>query len=114
MNMSRIQVLAAVYVVIAILTNLQGGIATAKTEKDWITLGVSSFLAGLIALRAFLDRTSGEQSASDKLASSGQSGAGLPAPTPPLVAAPEVVTAVPAVKLVAESQPPPTPGTHQP
>lgn len=100
--MNRIQALGILYVVIALLTNLQGGIKDTMSQHDWMVLGISSFLAGAIALRAFLDRTSGEQSASDKMAASGQSAAGLPSPTPPLAQVP--LTELPSPQVKPEPQ----------
>jgi hypothetical protein len=80
--MSRLNTLAIVYVIIAVLTNFQGGLKDSMTAHDWTALAISSLLGGLIALRAFLDRTSGEQSASDKLAAAGTPSAILPPPSP--------------------------------
>lgn len=81
--------LSVVYVGIAFLSTLQGGLHEGMTPFNWTVLGIGATVSGLNAYKAFRDKTTGEQSASDKLAAAGTPSALLPPPTPPPVADPQ-------------------------
>lgn len=58
--MNKIQIRAYLYVLIAILTTLQGGMKAGMTGIEWFLLIIAAVLSGAIAYRAYIDTTPAE------------------------------------------------------